>query len=407
MDEHTASRSPHRIIALTQTPGSDPREQVVRQFQICNACRYCEGLCAVFPALERRRRFTVADIDALANLCHHCGACHYDCQYAPPHPFAVNVPPALAAVRERSYAEYAWPRLAGTVFERQALFMALAVALAVAAMLVGFALAADDGALFAADAGPGAFYRVMPHEVMVALFGSAFGFAILAIGVSLGRFWRAIRPASVHARHWWSAVHDGLRLRNLEGGGMGCATREDERDDPRRRLHHLTAGGFLLCFLATSTATVMHYAFDWPAPYEWWTPPVVLGTLGGLGIVLGPIGLLRVRAGRDPRLVHDDPLGAALLWMLALIGITGLALLGLRATAAMQTLLAIHLGLVFAWFLLLPYGKFVHGPFRLLALVRDAAEREAESSATVPTRHPTGAGANEARPGPGAGQRAA
>ena len=25
-----------------------------RQLDICNACRYCEGYCAVFPALERR-----------------------------------------------------------------------------------------------------------------------------------------------------------------------------------------------------------------------------------------------------------------------------------------------------------------------------------------------------------------
>ena len=113
MAESAAERPRERIIRLATQHASDPHEEVVRQFQICNACRYCEGLCAVFPALERRRRFSVADIDALANLCHQCGACHYDCQYAPPHPFAVNVPPALAAVRERSYAGYAWPKLAG------------------------------------------------------------------------------------------------------------------------------------------------------------------------------------------------------------------------------------------------------------------------------------------------------
>ena len=28
-----------------------------RQLTICNSCRYCEGLCAVFPALERRTVF--------------------------------------------------------------------------------------------------------------------------------------------------------------------------------------------------------------------------------------------------------------------------------------------------------------------------------------------------------------
>ncbi len=67
--------------------------------QICNACRYCEGFCAVFPAMTRRLDFGKADIHYLANLCHNCGACLHACQYAPPHEFAVNVPQAMAAVR--------------------------------------------------------------------------------------------------------------------------------------------------------------------------------------------------------------------------------------------------------------------------------------------------------------------
>ena len=54
---------------------------------ICNACRYCEGLCAVFPAMEMRRTFADGDLNYLANLCHQCGACYSDCQYSPPHEF--------------------------------------------------------------------------------------------------------------------------------------------------------------------------------------------------------------------------------------------------------------------------------------------------------------------------------
>ena len=30
-------------------------EEAERQLTICNACRYCEGYCAVFPAMEMRR----------------------------------------------------------------------------------------------------------------------------------------------------------------------------------------------------------------------------------------------------------------------------------------------------------------------------------------------------------------
>ena len=81
--------------------------EVARQLQICNACRYCEGFCAVFPAMTRRLNFAKADVNYLANLCHHCGACYHACQYAPPHEFAVNVPQAMARVRVQTYAEYA------------------------------------------------------------------------------------------------------------------------------------------------------------------------------------------------------------------------------------------------------------------------------------------------------------
>src|SRR5437867_2934729 len=80
-----------------------PEAEVQRVMAISNACRYCEGFCAVFPAMERRLDFRHGDIHFLANLCHNCGACFHSCQYAPPHAFAVNVPKALAEVRAVTY----------------------------------------------------------------------------------------------------------------------------------------------------------------------------------------------------------------------------------------------------------------------------------------------------------------
>ena len=50
---------------------------------VCNACRYCEQYCPVFPAMEERRTFAKVDLAFLANLCHNCGECLYACQYAP------------------------------------------------------------------------------------------------------------------------------------------------------------------------------------------------------------------------------------------------------------------------------------------------------------------------------------
>src|SRR5437899_6308849 len=106
---------------------------------ICNACRYCEGYCAVFPAMERRLNFSEADIHYLANLCHNCAECYYACQYAPPHEFAVNVPKTLAGIRGRSYQQYAWPTTLAGAFRKNGLAVALVLALCVIASLIAAA----------------------------------------------------------------------------------------------------------------------------------------------------------------------------------------------------------------------------------------------------------------------------
>jgi citrate/tricarballylate utilization protein len=357
-------------------------DEAARLMTVCNACRYCEGLCAVFPAMEMRRTFTSADLNYLANLCHACGACYVDCQFSPPHDFNVNVPRVLARVRAESYAAYAWPPALCGLFARNGLATAIIAALSVAAFIAGFVAWHDPAALFAVHSGPGAFYRLMPHNAMVALFGAAFLYAIVALVAGLRAFWRDIGepPATlVESASLWQAVKDASTLRYLDGGGVGCYAAEDAPADRRRLYHHLTFYGFLLCFASTATATLYHYLLGRLAPYPWYDLPVVLGTLGGIGLVIGPIGLLAAKKRRDPAPADASSLGmdVAFLAMLFLTGLTGLALLVLRETAAMGLLLALHLGVVLALFLTLPYGKFVHGLYRFLALVRYAREQRA------------------------------
>ncbi|MEO2039253.1 MAG: tricarballylate utilization protein TcuB, partial [Martelella sp.] len=61
--------------------------------------------------------------------------------------------------------------------------------------------------------------------------------------------------------------------------------------------------------------------------------------------------------------------------LLALTSATGLALLIWRESPAMGMLLAVHLGFVLALFVTMPYGKFVHGLYRYLALIRYARDK--------------------------------
>ena len=340
-----------------------------RMARICNACRYCEGYCAVFPALERRLDFAEGDLAYLANLCHNCGSCYYACQYAPPHEFALDFPRMLADVRDASYRKYAWPDAFARIFERNAVVACVVAVATFALLLIGVGYAAGAAWLFTArpDA-PGAFYAVIPHAAMAWSFGIVFVLAIAAICVGIARFWR--EGGDPHDRATVASLRDGL--------AEGC-TYPDERPSRLRRVfHHLTFYGFMLCFAATCVATVYHYALHRLAPYPFGSWPVLLGTIGGVGLIVGPAGLLWLKAARDPALRSSKRNGmdAAFLVLLPFVSATGLALLAFRETAAMASLLALHLAAVMALFLTLPYGKFVHGAYRLAALVRFHLERK-------------------------------
>ena len=352
-----------------------------RVLAICNACRYCEGYCAVFPALERRLSFGEQDVHYLASLCHNCGACLYACQYAPPHEFQLNFPQLLAGVRKQTYRKYAWPAFLGAAFERNGLVVSLATAASLAFLLAFTAWYASPARFFSAwsDA-QGSFYAVLPHGVMAGLFGAVFAFVALSFLMSFARFWPDTGESVgefVNRVSLSSATADAASLRYLDGGGEGCTYPDARPSFARRNFHHLTFYGFLLCFAATVVATLYHYIFGWPAPYPLYSLPVILGTLGGVGLLAGPAGLLWLRARRDPALVDrsQDGMDVGFLALLFLTSATGLALLALRETAAMGMLLAVHLGFVMALFLTLPYGKFVHALYRFAALVRFHIER--------------------------------
>jgi citrate/tricarballylate utilization protein len=349
-----------------------------RAMEVCNACRYCEGYCAVFPAMELRRAFTDGDLAYLANLCHGCRGCFHACQYAPPHPWGINVPKALATLRQESYAEHAWPAPLARAFRRNGLFVSLVTTLVLVLVLAG-AAAFNGAALGRSWHGPGGFYAVVPLWVITVLAFATLGFSAVALVKGWQGFARASGTGAPPAgpRAWLRALHDAASLRNLGGGGHGCNDVDERFSTTRRSLHHAMAYGFLLCLAATSVGTVYHHLLGWIAPYGPLSLPVLLGTAGGIGIVIGTAGLmvLKVIENREPVARHLMGGEFALLAQLMLIALTGLALLLLRATPAMGMLLAVHLGLVLGFFALLPYGKFVHAGYRLAALARAAAER--------------------------------
>ena len=366
-----------KLVASAAAGVGNLEAEGARMMQICNACRYCEGYCAVFPAMERRLDFDPAALAYLANLCHHCGACLYACQYAPPHEFGVNIPRLFAQLRRKSYEDFAWPRAFAAAYRHHGIVFASALAGGLAAFLVAAIALAGRAGLFAAHA---SFYAIFPHGLLVTVFGAAFAFAVAALWVGATRFKRAVDAGGIDVTALEGArpaTAAALTLENLEGGGEGCYVRAGIDHAPersRRWFHHFTFYGFALCFASTSLATVYHYAFGWPAPYALTSPVVILGTVGGIGLVAGPAGLLWLKRRHDPDALDPSQrtLDSAFTWLLLLTSATGLGLLALRDTAAMPVLLAVHLGVVIALFVTLPYGKFVHGLYRYIALARHA-----------------------------------
>ena len=361
--------------APASTTLTDNEAEVGRVMQICNACRYCEGFCAVFPAMTHRIEFGKADVYYLANLCHNCGACLHACQYAPPHEFAVNIPQAMAKVRGQTYSDYAWPPALGTLYRRAGLTVSLALAggltlflmllLGTRAELLGQPLAGD-------------FYAFFPHNTLALLFGAVFGFAALALSIGVIKFWRNVSPGEVSAPAVAEATHDVLRLKYLDGGhGKGCNNEDDAFTLWRRRFHHFTFYGFMACFAATAFATLYHYLLGMSAPYALTSLPVLLGSAGGIGLLIGPAGLLWLNLRRHPQQgdAEQKPMDRGFIALLLLTSATGLALLAGRNSNAMGVLLAIHLGVVMALFATLPYGKFAHGIYRAAALLKWSIEK--------------------------------
>ncbi|KJT83421.1 tricarballylate utilization protein B [Salmonella enterica subsp. enterica serovar Heidelberg str. 75-3547] len=114
----------------------------------------------------------------------------------------------------------------------------------------------------------GDFYQIFPHSLLAWMFGSVFVLAIGLLMAGVIRFWRKISPGVPRSAEIAEASHNALTLKYLDGGhGKGCNEADDAFTLLRRRFHHFTFYGFMLCFAATVVATGYHYVAGWEAPY--------------------------------------------------------------------------------------------------------------------------------------------
>ncbi|MCY3879532.1 MAG: tricarballylate utilization 4Fe-4S protein TcuB [Rhodobacteraceae bacterium] len=350
------------------------QSEAARQMRICNACRYCEGYCNVFPAAFSIDKFDAGELSYLANLCHNCRGCHYACQFAEPHEFALNIPASLAQVRNESWARFVRPSRLTEFFQKSAVSICLAMVILLASLLLLIEFGGNP-------CGEG-FYAYLSHEMMVAIFLPAFLLPLLAACIGVRRFWHAMQGRSLAFPDLLKAAKDAGAMRGLSGGqGQGCQYESGDRATNHRRIaHHAAMYGFLLCLASTISGTILHYVFSLPAPYGLFSLPKLFGVPGGILLLAGTIWLAWLKLKSDRSLADAESWGGemAFILLLAFISASGLALFAATGSAWVPFLLALHLGGVLTFFLSLPFTKMVHGLFRLAAILRFLQRRLSE-----------------------------
>lgn len=358
-----------------------------RQFDICNACRYCEGFCAVFPTMEERTSFKEKDVVYIANLCHDCRACLYACPYAPPHEYAVNIPKVLSELRSETYERMSTPRVSQVLFRRPVVLGVVAALVSTALLVLIASLDASLLGFPVSELGAGSIYRVFPYDSIVLGGLLAGGFAVAIYASRLRKFWGEIDEGSSS----WSrgsvfgALKQAFGHTWFRGGGPGCDYPSEEKSYSRLVWHVLVFSGFLFAGASTILAAVYQDGLGILPPYSLLSLPVLLGVIGGVQLVAGSSGLLvlKTKSDRAASTGRMRSLDAAFIVLLDLVALTGFAALVFRDSMSMPLVFAVHLGLVLGLFITAPYGKFVHFGYRFLSLVKYSDEERQRNQVKV------------------------
>ncbi|MDC0214768.1 tricarballylate utilization 4Fe-4S protein TcuB [Gammaproteobacteria bacterium] len=367
------------MTSKTIIASSQAEEEARRMLGICNACRYCEGFCAVFPAMTKRQVFNASDLSYLGNLCHNCNACYHGCQYVAPHQFQVNIPKTMAELRGKTYEDFAWPKRLSGIFRYSGLTASLTVTVSLIIVFGLLLFLREPGILFQAESGPGSFYQIVSHQLMIISATSTSGFAVMAIAIGLFRYWRHCKLDTIQGQHLRTATKNVAQMTYLGGDNEeGCNDIDESFSNHRRYYHQAVMWGFLMCFASTCVATFYDYVLNLEAPYDYLSFPVLLGTVGGIAMLVGCVGLFVIKWRSDPNPRASIQLGLdyAFIIMLFLSSATGLILMILRETKLMPILLAVHLAVVLSLFVMLPYSKFVHAGYRFISLIKYAQESQ-------------------------------
>jgi len=363
----------------------------------CYQCATCSVVCGLstppspFPRKEMiwaqwgLKNRLVSDPDIW--LCHQCNDCSLRC------PRGARPGDVLAAVRQKAIEHYAFPSVMGRlVNSAKAVPVMLAL---VPALLIAVALLIRgpvEAAVGYVDPHGHEFYaHFFPHWLLIVFFS---GLTLLTFGgliVGLLRFWKGMKATD-------EALGRGTAVLGLGASAISAvkAVLSHDRfgsctDQASRKPNHLMAFyGFLALFIVTVWAVVDLYVMPLVGiqplyPFNITHPMKILANAGGILLIVGGGRALLNRRNAPRDGYHQSTsFDWIFVWILFLVGVSGFFVEVFRFVAegaageqAYASAFAapaygiyfLHLVLVFGLLVYLPYSKFAHMWYRLVAMI--------------------------------------
>jgi quinone-modifying oxidoreductase subunit QmoC len=334
----------------------------------CYQCATCSVICSLSPdgrPFPRKEMIwaqwglkdkLIGDPDVW--LCHRCSDCNTHC------PRGAAPGDVLAAVRDYTIRHYAVPGFLARAMARPAF---LPLLLAAPALLL-LAFLGGIGYLHIPE-GPVEYARFFPHLPMQIFFGGFAGLAMVASVVGAWRFWADLKR---HAPD--SPRGEGL-VASVLGAVLEIFTHRRFRDcsasEGRFLSHLLMFWGFGGLFVTTVGVVVSAYVFDhYPLPL--WDPLKILGNVSTVALLAGLVLVMRNRTTAPAATETSNSRDWTLIGILFTVTVTGLATEILRFAeirSLAYPVYFVHLTVVFALLMYLPYSRFAHLIYRTVALV--------------------------------------
>ncbi|HLH85896.1 MAG TPA: hypothetical protein VKU79_03410 [Thermoplasmataceae archaeon] len=346
------------------TEAGDVYGEALRQLTICNACRYCEGFCAVWDAIEYRSVLDIKEMPYLANLCHDCRDCYYVCPFNEPHhEYGLNIPKILGSARYKSYRDSTWPFWANLAFDRPAILTGALVTFTLIAMILYVLLIEREPLI-----GHVPLASLIPDSTFRATTLAVYAYSIIMwtlSGIRFSRNSRSLRGTT--SLGILMGLVSAFSHKYFRGGGVGCRYPSEESRFVRAALHSSLLYGFLLALFSISFYPNLN------------TTVLAIYTAASVLISAGSLGLLfsDVYDEKKTRSMEMYALDVPFVTLLLLSGLSGIIFALLSYTVFYGLAFIIHDALILDVFLLAPFSKFIHPVYRVISLSRFFSEKQA------------------------------